>query len=157
VSASESETGIPDRLLRKGRPPCQHFEPDEQLFHRIQKQHILDEGGVVSLGVRSRCFSVNRGRFSEPEDVLLPCHHDHGICAFTVADVPKGPCRPTPSPYTYTFDVVHEPEEENYAHSEVRAFRDGEYHARLHVPRLVNKRFRMLLGQRMVVVRQPLV
>ena len=156
MSASGSETGTPDRLLRKGRPACRLFEPDEQLFRRIEKQHVVDDR-VVNPGVRFPCFWVNRGKFSLSEDVLRPSYPDHGICAFRVPDVPKGPCRPTPSPYTYTFDVVHVPEEENYAHSEVRASRDGEYDASLHVPNLVKKRFRMELGQRMVVIRQPLV
>lgn len=157
MSASEAETGIPDRLLRKGRPPCQHFEPDERLFRRIQKQHVLDTGGIISLGVRFPCFSVNREEFSEPEDVLLPCYHDHGICAFTVADVPKGPERPEGSDYTYTFDVVHVPEEKNYAHSEVRAYRDGVYDPSHRVASSVKKRFRMALRQRMNVTKQPLV
>ncbi len=156
MSTSESETRIPDRLLRKGRPACQRFEPDERLFHRILKEHVVDDR-VDSPGVRFPCFSVNREKFSLPEDVLRPSYPDHGICAFRVADVPKGPRRPTPSPYTYTFDVVHAPEEENYAHSEVRASRDGEYDPSLHVPNLVKKRFRMVLGQRMVVIRRPLV
>jgi hypothetical protein len=78
-----------------------------------------------------------------------------GVCRFAVRDVPPGPHVPAGSPREYTFRVVHDPEEENYAHSEVRAHKDGAHSPRLDLPKLTKTWFRNELRQKMRVAVRP--
>ena len=64
--------------------------------------------------------SVNRGLFSEPEDVLFSetgAYDGLGVVEFRVLDVPRR-VEQAPGP-TYIFFMRHEPSEQNYAHSEI--------------------------------------
>jgi len=145
---------IPTRLLRNGRPVVPEFAPDELLFMRVTPDKIhADEVDVTA--VRFPDFSVNRGKFSEPGDVLLPNHFGMGVCQFEVRDVPPGPYVPVGSKRNYTFKVVHVPNEDNYSHSEVRAHKDGIHKRKLDVPKTTKKWFRDQLRQKMRVVIRP--
>jgi len=98
--------------------------------------------------------SVNRGKYSEPGDVLFPNYFHLGVAEFPVSKIP------TPRSFTdqqgnvkdYELKVEHDPKEENYAHSEVRAFRE-----RLRVthsgkiPITVKSEFRQLIAEAMVI------
>lgn len=113
---------VPRRLLRQGRQPDPRFLPSERLFRRIHPDH-LEGGQVLSAAIPFPDFSVNREKYSIPEDVLLD-HTGFGILAFQVRDVP--PRLDGADDREFTFKVEHVPEEENYAHSEVRTYCDGE-------------------------------
>ncbi len=63
-------------------------------------------------------FSVNREKYSTATDVILN-HPDNGILAFRVADIPQKLL--ALDSRSFHFGVEHDPEEQNYAHSEVRA------------------------------------
>lgn len=93
------------------------------LFMRYKRDYFVD-GQLVHFGIRMPATSVNRGRFSEPEDVLFSedgKYNGLGVVEFPVSDVPKqisqanGP--------TYVFFMEHVPLETtteiNYAHSEI--------------------------------------
>lgn len=145
---------IPTRLLQSGRPVIPKFAPDELLFMRVQREHVHGDE-VDNMAIRFPDFSVNRGEFSEPEDVLLPCYIGMGVCQFNVQDIPPGPHVPDGSSREYTFNVFHVPEEENYAHSEVRAHKDGVHSPKLDLPKSLKKLFRNALRQKMRVVIHP--
>ncbi len=156
MSPQESRT-IPERLKRNNRPAVQEFDPQERLFHRYNE--LIEEGGCFyPASIRFPDFSVNRELFSEPEDVLLPIYQDYGVAAFKVEDIPgeqvveQGTSKET----VYNFTVVHVPESENYAHSEVRVEKDGVYKNNLRVKnKEVKRNFRFKLSERLIMLRQP--
>jgi len=57
-------------MYRRGRPEDQHFEPEELLFRRYLREHWL-EGHFSGVGFRFPKQSVDRGKYSEPEDVIF--------------------------------------------------------------------------------------
>ena len=107
-------------MYRRGREVVSSFEPTECLYLRYSAQTFLD-GQLEPAAIRSQLKqSVNRGGFSEPEDVLFSESGEYnglGVVEFRVSDIPQrvdqsnGP--------NYVFFMQHEPEEENYAHSEI--------------------------------------
>jgi hypothetical protein len=68
-------------------------------------------------------WSVNREKYRRPADVLFPSWPDWGVAAFTVADVPAE--LRSEGGALFQFSVEHVPLEGNYAHSELRASKDG--------------------------------
>ncbi|MEB2346133.1 MAG: hypothetical protein OZ948_15500 [Deltaproteobacteria bacterium] len=112
-----------------------HFDPDERLYYAVDPADIEGEGEDRSPNVSSIRFpdlSVNRGKYSSPPEVLVGPRKDWESWYFLVSEVP-----PTttfvPKPRTtdtYSFKVEHDPIPDNYAHSEVRAYKNGERHKR---------------------------
>jgi hypothetical protein len=47
------------------------------------------------------------------------------------------------------------PEEENYAHSEVRAYKHGKYDRKLKVHEVVKKQFRQILSDSAILLKEP--
>lgn len=93
-------------------------------------------------------FSVNREKYSRAEDVRHG-HPEHGIFAFEVQAIP---CQVEESPYH--FGVEHLPEEENYSHSEVRTYLEGQPSER-EPPKSVRKLFRQRLLARCKLIAPP--
>lgn len=118
-------------MWRQGRAPEPKFEPSELLYYRCTIRDLEYAGGdLSSLSVRLPTFSVNRGAFSEPEDVLIPPSDQPianielmGIAKFPVCGIPAS--LTPPQGKTIEFKVEHAPLEDNYAHSNVRAYKDG--------------------------------
>lgn len=134
ISASVAE--IPERLKRGGRPADQEFSREERLFRRGTIHHPLDsEGFVLPPGVPFPDLSVNREKYSEPEDVLIGYPVAVGVAAAVVGDIPG-------EIDGYELLPIHDPEEANYAHTEVRAFREGKRTQRK-PPSSVRKAFRL--------------
>ena len=150
---------IPERMRRNGRPVDPNFPDDEPLYMRCKAEFI--QGNRLSpLVIQGTGFphmpdqSVNRGKYSEPGDVLIPSWPGWGIAGFQVADVTFKISMPDPDNRSYRFQVLHTPEEENYAHSEIGAF-NGESNTRVNdIPKTIRKEFRTTLHQRGVVI-QP--
>ncbi len=157
--ASQARRNIPERLKQNNRPAIQQFDPQERLFHRFNK--LTQEGGhfyPASIGFPE--FSVNRERFSEPEDVLLPDFFNWGIAAFKKEDIPGAFVigNENSNETVYDFIVFHVPEEENYSHSEVRTLVNGVYSKKKRIRNKDVKRyFRFKLSERLKTVRDPLI
>lgn len=119
----------------------------------------LDQEHLSPHAVRFPDFSVNRQKYSAPEDVLLPDYANWGIIKFTVADVPASvPAEVIASAEgaDYTFAVVHDPLEQNYAHAEVRTSRNQIYRKNLKIKHQGVKRwFRVRISQATQLVRKP--
>lgn len=149
---SSSEVNIPERLLRQGRIVDRQFDSSERLYHRCQLRHI-DSERLLPEAIRFPNFSVNRSKYSEPEDVLLPNYQDWGIAAFEVIDIPESQSTDTNTEYSWR--VEHDPLDENYAHSEVRTFKNSVYTENLKVPTTIKKEFRQILSDRARVIHKP--
>jgi hypothetical protein len=151
---------LPERLYRRGRPDDQEFEPTEELYHRCKEGSTYEDPAQPSAwrlkpsALRSPDFSVNRQKYSQPEDVLLPTYQGWGVAAFAVGDVPASIS--SPGQVGFEFRVEHVPEEENYAHSEIRTYR-GERRilASSKVPDTVKSLFRQRLSERSRIIIHP--
>jgi hypothetical protein len=111
---------IPERLRRSGRPEDQAFGPDELLYRRYLQEHWVN-GQFTGLGFRFPRQSVNRQRYSEPEDVLFledgTFDDEWGVLEFAVRDIP--PRLPEQGFPGFVFFPKHVPLEMNFAHSEL--------------------------------------
>jgi hypothetical protein len=148
-------SNIPDRMLRRGRGPVERFDPDEPLYWRCVKAQLIDLPGS-GLPVRFPDFSVNRGGlgFGPASDVLIPSWPTLGVIQFLVRDIPSQISFDHNT--RYEFRAVHVPQDENYAHSEVRTFKNGNYDPKLEIKsKIVKKAFRQQLGERAVTVIVP--
>jgi hypothetical protein len=110
----------PERLYKRNREIVPEFSGTECLYLRYSAQHFqMDQLGPEA--IRSQLQqSVNRGLFSEPEDVLFSETGEYnglGVVEFNVQDIPQSVDQPAgPS---FVFFVMHIPEETNYSHSEI--------------------------------------
>lgn len=150
-----NNTKIPDRLLRKGRVATQNFQPVEKLFLRFNK--LLEENGYIyPSSIHFPAFSVNREKFSEPNDVLLKNYLDWGIAAFKVEDIPDDTEteQNDDSHTVYSFKAVHCPEDFNYAHSEVHTERNGSYKENIKIKsKIVKRYFKYTLSGRINIIK----
>jgi hypothetical protein len=118
---------LPPDMLRKGRPPDPAgFRDEEELFRAFEPQAW--EGNRISIdAIGLPDLSVNWGKHGPPEWLLLlERFAGCGVGAFNVADVPRK--LENLGVYLYTFDLVHEPTENNYPHSIIRAFDERGQH-----------------------------
>jgi len=112
-------------MIRNGRPPVDLFHGNEHLYLRYGRQNWVD-GQLDLTGIKLDKTSVNRGSFSEPEDVLYSVanKYEHmGVVRFSVGEIPSPVSKP-PAPAS-VFWPVHDPLEENYSHSEIWSKKDG--------------------------------
>lgn len=145
---------IPDRLLQNNRPPDNVFTPDEELYRRIEKDHI--NGDTIELeAIKFPDFSVNRQKYCETyEDVLIPNWKDWGVASFKVKDVPQKEYSTDQN--KFTFHVEHVPLPLNYPHSEVRTRKNGMYDKNKSVPSSsIKKLFRMELREKIRIIKKP--
>ncbi len=143
---------LPERLLSKGRPVDPVFDPEEYLYRRLRALDIDPDGRIEPTSLESPDFSVNRSKYCEPEDVILP-HPSCGIASFTVVDIPES-FRSVEN-IEYRFSIEHDPLEDNYAHSEIRSYKDGQRLAPKKPPKSIRTRFRLALASRMDILRSP--
>jgi len=121
----------PDRMFRRGRPEDQEFGREEFLYRRYLSDHWID-GHFSDLGFKFPRQSLNRQKYSEPEDVLLSDegtnYEGYGVLEFLVCDIP--PALQAPGTRVFVFFPKHVPRELNYAHSELwcdTEHRTGDY------------------------------
>ena len=146
----------PREMFRNGRPVDPDFEPEEELYLRCLPDQV-DGQYLLPTAIKFTNQSVNRGRYSKPEWVLIPDWLHLGIASFEVRDVP-----PTPESLgdvRYEFKVEHDPFEDNYAHSEIRTYKNGVYEpgAGKKVNSKVKQRFRAIVCDRARILRRPRV
>ena len=109
---------LPNRLRRNGRPEDQKFLAEERLFRRYRREDYIDNQ-FSGLGFAFPKQSVNRAKYSNPEDVLFSTASEFegwGVLYFRVQDLPL---RFPTDTARYTFYPKHVPEDEMYPHSEV--------------------------------------
>lgn len=151
---SSSTDNRPERMYRAGRPVDMNFDDNENLYNRFKKE-FLAEGRFLPAGIKFPDWSVNREKYSEPEDVLIPDYLEWGIAQFKVSDVPAKLA--SSGDIKYDFKVEHDPEEDNYSHSEVRSYKNGIHTRKIEVNKNVKKIFRQILSEKIVINKQPTV
>lgn len=119
-----------DRVHSNGREADSEFDAEEHLFRRYPK-NFLRAGKPIPLSMtfeEDSGISVNRSKYSRPEDVLEPlepdCCDGHRVrnCVvldFLVADVPREIAVNDNSGRTFIFRLAHKPVTHCYAHSEI--------------------------------------
>jgi hypothetical protein len=141
---------IPDEMFRKGRPIVSLFSPEEDLYIRFNQ---VDGNKVHPMCIRYPNQSVNRGNYSDPDWVLIPKSKfwDWGYGAFKVKDVPKALISVGGARNNLT--VEHDPLEENYAHTEIRAYKNS---IRVKNPnKSILAKFQVRLSQKIHILRLP--
>jgi hypothetical protein len=138
---------------RAPRLPDNEFEPSERLFRRFSPLSY-SEGELAVDAIRFPDMSVNREKYSKPEQVLEPAWPTWGILAFEVEEVPSPICSDDGD--TYEFRVQHVPTWDNDAHSEVRCYHGDQHVSKgKRIPATVKQQFRMLLLRAIVILRKP--
>ncbi|NJK89157.1 MAG: hypothetical protein HC923_06945 [Myxococcales bacterium] len=142
----------------------EHFEDSELLFHRV-KNVTLDGRNVPPTEIGypgSNGMSVNRERFSLPEDVLWPDCSTWGIAALSCADIRSVMEESGDGRRRFTLAPRHDPLEasmeldqrENYAHSLIITLEDGRHD---HTPptNSVKKKIRFEIARFLRVLKRP--
>jgi hypothetical protein len=110
-------------LQRRGRPENQTFDGTEPLYKAIKSEYILHKNGSSTIkpsAIDVPNCGVNRGEYSNPEDVLLSSNctpTNCNIITFSVGDIRQV----NGDGNSFRLDVSHIPQEENYAYSEIVA------------------------------------
>jgi hypothetical protein len=145
---------LPPNMITGGRKPDPAFEGTERLFRAFVADEL--EGDKVALdAIELPDMSVNREKYGPPEWLLcLDVWKGCGVAAFQVQDVRIELTHQ--GVRTFHFDVIHDPTENNYPHSVVRAHEEdrhitdpAELDPELHL------RWRNRLRQRLRVIIRP--
>jgi len=119
-------------MWRDNRDIDPEFPADEDLYFRFGPAHVSGEIPFPPLiALHFPKASVNRSRYSNPIDVLIPdpdvprdFYIDYRVAAIAVSAVPHVIAGTTGE---FVTRVVHDPREWNYSHSEVQTYRTGNY------------------------------
>lgn len=143
----------PERMFQRSRPPVASFSADEHLYIRYLAVSWIDgrlsHTGINAFPNKVEQTSVNRGSFSEPEDVLFSedgKYAKHGVLRFQVSEIPS-PVAGEPSSLVFEFWPKHVPLELNYSHSEIWSRRSGLTSEYDKPPASVRTKFRIMLSQ----------
>ncbi len=120
------ERGIPPHLHQAGRAVDPYFEPGELLYRR----HKSPEPDLTDV-INFKKMSVNRRKYCEgPEDVLWNDQQggkypDRAVFALPVAALSLQVNHPDQKnhPYSFRLKPIHKPNQCNYPHTEITAFR----------------------------------
>jgi len=148
---SFSENHIPREMFRNGRPIDPVFLPDEELYIRFDR---IDGENVDPACIKAPVQSVNRSKYSKAEWVLVaryPQFIDWGYGSFKVCDIPESIT--SEFGITHFFKVEHAPLDDNYSHSEVRAYKNGELVRRKND--VIRLKYRVILSQRIIILKMP--
>lgn len=155
----------PPRLFRFGRAVDTDFSSDELLFIRCTLDWFDAEGNVNPAYVGFPNQSTNRSKYSKPRDVLLPDQRPEsrtwllwGVVSLRVSSIPSKIIGPQPHCIEYTFSVEHEPENDNYSHSELSVYKQGKRENKgKKINQEVKKAYREHLARMLSKVVNPLV
>lgn len=152
----------PPRMFRGERLPDPQFERSEPIYIRCPSNHLQRTNGgrrLLPTFIRASGYSVNRGKYSLCFDVLLPgAQHGSlewlywGVASLQVRDVPS---QLQPSTTPTAFRVEHVPDDDNYAHSEIRAYKSERQVADNRVAKMVKKALRQIISDRARILLLP--
>jgi len=134
-------------MLRNGRAEDQEFGNAENLYRRYIKEHWVDNT-FVSAGFRFPRPSINREKYSKPEDVIYSDDGQFdgwGVLEFRVEHIPLQLVDGAGKPFV--FFPRHTPDEDNYAHSEIWCESESERGQQADPNSATKKKFRALLSQ----------
>ena len=154
----------PPRMYRGNRLCDPQFTPVEQLYLRCASNHLQRSNGRLRLlptYIRASGLSLNRGKYSFCFDVLLPCVQQEtlqwlywGVACLQVSEVPSQlQFSDTPTPTA--FRVEHDPDDDNYSHSEIRAYKSEKLLKPKGVATKVKKELRQIISDRARILLLP--
>ncbi|MEQ9588030.1 MAG: hypothetical protein RJS97_08760 [Parvibaculaceae bacterium] len=148
---------VPEEMKKHGRDEDVHFADDEHLFRRFPPEFCEGQRIVIE-ALELPDMSVNRAKYGPPNWLLL--HEDFGgwgVFGFEVGHIPAEFVEDGVT--KYTFGPKHRPLKNNYPHSEVRAYRDGEHidakKSELLLDPEAHQRWRQRLAWKCKIVIQP--
>ncbi|MDP2045762.1 MAG: hypothetical protein Q8L00_06045 [Deltaproteobacteria bacterium] len=142
---------IPPGMLRNNREADQDFAPEENLFIRF-REFCDDE--PIPIEIKSVNQSLNRSKHScQPEWILLPSYHNQGYGVLKRSDVP--PFKLSQGGVRYDFHVEHVPEDFNYCHSEIHAYKSGRLTDKIKGNIEMKTEFRMEIFEKIEVLKFP--
>jgi hypothetical protein len=97
--------------------------------------------------------SVNRSKYSKPKWVLYPNYFDWGYGSFKVREIPDDII--LPGGKKIEFRVVHEPKEENFSHSVIYPYTNGDRYKQLKRKISTKMEYRIKLSQRIKILKYP--
>ena len=152
-SYSEDAEAYRNRVHANGRTEDPEFSPDELLYRRVRESDLVD--GVPSAAslpfgeTAESGHSVNRQKYSAPQDVLEPdcCdgveRPDCVVVQFEVREVPEVLRTDDGTGRVYRFTMKHVPRRHCYAHSEIWCNQRGDIAADYErPPREIRNQFR---------------
>lgn len=103
----------------------QRFRDEERLFRRVLRRNLKPDGKATFLAFELPDMSVNREKHSTAEEARRGFRpEDWGVVSIRVSDMPPRESVPQAS-HSYTFRARHVPQIGNFAHSEIRVWREG--------------------------------
>lgn len=147
---------IPSRLLRNDRPvdPC--FEQEEFLYRRFKNDHLCNRQLISTAFKFNNGCSVSRGKYSQPEDVLLPDYNNNiwGIASFQVGHVLHCiTCNDSSG--QFQFEVRHTPRDLDYPHSDIFAYLRESQEPYTPSSNFISKKFRMSIVRHVNIIQLP--
>lgn len=126
----------PSRMFMNQRKLDNNFSENESLYFRCMKESVDQEKQIIKpASVPYPNQSVNREKYSKLKDVLLPNLDKKskkwifwGVAKISVKDLPKKQeiqHNPKAAKITFVFKVEHDPESDNYGHSEIRVYKNN--------------------------------
>jgi hypothetical protein len=113
--------------MAPNQPPryiVQTFSDDERLFRRVPRDNLKPDGKATLAAFELPDMSVNRAKFSTAEEARKGFRReDWGVVSIRVGDMPPREALPQCA-HCYRFQARHIPETGNFAHSEVRVWRE---------------------------------
>lgn len=146
-------------MRRNGREIDPEFASDEKLFRRCPADRQGEQIKAGEVHIDRIPFypdmSVNRSKYSEPKDVLYPdFFQTFGVFSFRVEQIPDAISDDTGNHFEWK--PIHVPEENNYGHSELRTFKNGEFDRRLEIRnKRIKKLFREILSDVAIIEIYP--
>ena len=155
-------------MYRNGRPIDPDLPATEKLHLRCLLEAIDQRGHIKPANIHFPDQSVNRQRFSRPRDVLLRDGSEQskafilwGVASILVSDLPPDDQTTGGAGsrgITYSFSAEHDPEEDNYSHTELRVYKNGQRERKSKkINSQVKKRYRTNLALQTRIVVRPLV
>jgi hypothetical protein len=146
----------PGHMLRNGRGEDQVFSQDELLYRRCISDHLHDNR-IVDASFNFPGTSVNRSKYSQPEDALLSDDGQFagcGVLEFAVESIPAQ--IEDGEGVRFVCFPKHVPQDDNYSHSEIWCEREEHRGVLANPSSATKKKFRAMLSQH-VRVRIPAV
>lgn len=157
----------PARMFSRGREPDQIFSADEILYFRCKKDWIDEDNQAIKpANIPFPNQSVNRQKYSEPQDVLLPDNENKtkqliywGVAKILVSDIPvdeKTQGSTGAKAVSYKFRVAHDPEVDNFSHSEIRVYKNNVVANKVKSQQ-IKKAYRTKLSFKSKIIVKPLI
>jgi len=128
------------------------------------RKRDLKQGRLDASVVRFPDQSVNRQKCSKPQDVLLPEPRNDKSKEWIYCGALKFPVHAVlrsievGGQVICTFRVRHDPVEYNYAHSEIRVYREGQrIMDKKSITKEHRKQYRLAIMEKLVIVTEPLM